>query len=1825
MNSITDYQIIQQIYESNNSLVYRAILQPDNQPIILKILKQTYPTPSELTKYKQEYEITRSLNVNGVIKAYDLKRYQNSLAMFMEDFGGASLKLLMSERQFSLEEFLTIAIKTTESLRAIHTADIIHKDINPSNIVYNPETGQLKIIDFGISTRLSWENQTVYNLNQLEGTIAYISPEQTGRMNRRIDYRTDFYSLGVTFYELLTHRLPFESTDAIELVHCHIAKQPVPPHERIGDIPLSVSNIVMKLLAKSPEERYQSARGLKADWETCLYQLQTLGQISQFHLGCRDISDKFHIPQKLYGREPEVTQLLTTFERVSQGTTEMMLVSGYSGIGKSVLVNEVQKSIVRQRGYLIEGKFDQLKRDIPYAALSQAFQDLIRQILTAPEATLQTWKQQILEALEPNGQVIINVIPEIEKIIGKQPPLEQLGATESQNLFNLLFQKFISIFGKKEHPLVIFLDDLQWADLPSLKLIELLMRDSDSQYLLIVGAYRDNEVSLTHPLMQTLEQIKKTGATVNNIALQPLGINHINQLIADSLSCSAEESKPLAELVKDKTQGNPFFLTQFLQFLYQENLLLFDANIGRWQWDIEQIQGLAITDNVVDLMVSKIEKLHENTQNVLRLAACIGNQFNLAVLSVINSRCQTATAQELQPALQEGLIVPLSNDYKIPLLWSQEEMSNDTSEISPAFIPKYPEYISYKFLHDRLQQAAYTLIPEADKKAIHLQVGRLHLKNTKQDELEENLFDIVNQLNKGSELIFEQSERDELAKLNLQSGKKAKASTAYEPSLRYLKTGLELLAQNSWVYQYELTLELHVETLEALYLNTKFGQVEDLSVTVLQQAIGILDKVKVYQVKIRSYFAQFQQQKAIESAIEVLAELGIDIPQETSQIEKKINEEQESLKLLLGEKTIECLANIHPMTDPYKIATISILQQIVTSTIQVNFLLHILVVLTQLNLCLKYGSTSQAAETYSLYGMILCGVIKDFNLGYKFGQLSVKLLEQFNLPKSEALVMHLYYGFIWHWKEPMKNILAEEKLLNGFQKGIDTGNNEFASYTSISYCLIKFFRGDPLEDIKQIYLKYTKIIKKFQQEYCLFYIESCNNIVTNLTEYNETCLIISNSQKEEKKYLESWSQSNNEWLLFSVYFAKTIVNYFFKNYDQSLYYGIKAKKYLKACAAYLPAPQHNFYFSLALIASYKNCKIEPQKQLLEQVKENQKSMAKWVSHCHENFQNKYDLVEAEKARLLGQNWEAEELYEQAIQGAKQHEFIHEEALAYERAAEFYLSIGRKEISQVYLKNAHYCYSQWGAKAKVEQLESEYPQLRLGTAKAISTSDISTTTTSNSNAESLDIATVIKASQALAGEIKLDKLLIKLMKTVIENAGAQTGFLILDKEGNWVIEAIATLDSDNINVLQSIPIDYLTPEHQTPLLPAAIINYVARTHENVVLNDAVNEGQFTRDSYITATQPKSILCTPLLNQGKLSGILYLENNLTTGAFTSDRVEVLKILSAQAAISIENSRLYEQLENSNRTLEQKVKGRTQELQEKNQALASTLQKLKATQAQIIAQEKLASLGALTAGIAHEIKNPLNFVNNFAELSAELTQELLEEIENQKDRLDPDTRESIEEILNTLVQNAQKINEHGKRADNIVRGMLMHSRGQTGDRQLTDINALLAEAVNLASHAMYAKDASFNIAIKTDYDRNLKKVNIVPQDINRALINFINNACYAAHKKKIRFQASGKEGEEFLPTLWVSSQDLGEQVQIRIRDNGEGIPQKVLDNIFNPFFTTKPPGEGTGLGLSISHDIIVQQHQGDIKVETEVGSYTEFTITLPKIVSENSEVKK
>jgi len=1513
--TISGYRVNETIHESRNSLIFRAAREADNQPVVLKMLNQTYPPPEKIAWFKREYERTKNLNpspdpghaLQGVVAAYSLETNQQRWVIVLEDFGGESLNRLGLTGKLTLSKFLPLAIQITDILGQVHQRHIMHKDVNPSNIVLNPTTGQLKFIDFGISTALTRENPTLRNPNVLEGTLAYISPEQTGRMNRAIDYRTDFYSLGVTFYELLTGQLPFSTADAMELVHSHIATPPIPPHELRPDIPQPVSDIVLKLMAKNAEDRYQSAYGLKADLEECLRQWRIAERIDPFPLAQHDISDRFQISQKLYGRQQEIDTLLAAFERVSQGSSELMLVSGYSGIGKSALVQEIYKPITWQRGYFIAGKFDQFQRDIPYASLVQAFRSLIRQLLTESEREIETWREKLLAALGPNGQVIIDVIPEVELIIGPQPEVPLLGIAEAQNRFNLVFQNFIHVFTKAEHPLVLFLDDLQWADGASLKLLKLLMTASDSPYLFVIGAYRDNEVSQTHPLMVTLAEIRQVGARVNDIVLGPLNLFHVNQLIADTLNCSPERAKPLAELVLAKTGGNPFFLNEFLKSLHTEELLTFlppsSDSEGGWQWDLAQIQGQDITDNVVELMAQKVQRLAEQTQQVLKLAACTGNQFDLQTLAVVYEKSPRETAIALGPAIAEGLILPLDEAYKLVEL----EVEGLTEEVS----------VVYKFAHDRIQQAAYSLIPEADKQAVHRRVGQLLLRNTPPDKREEVIFDIVNQLNLGGE-PQPQAERDELAELNLLAGKKAKAAAAYQPAFHYLKFGLGLInppraaqdeplhlnGTDSWERRYDLTLLFHLETAEASYLSGNYEQMEQLTGVVLQHAKLPLDKVAAYDVKIQARTGNMQFFEALQMAQEVLALLGVEFPPKPTfdDVFALLGETQAAL----AGQPIEALYDLPEMTDPLKLAAMRIMNSVNTAAYIAGPELYSLLVLKQLNLSLQYGNARESAFVYGSYAIILCGVVGDIDSGYQFGQLALRLMERFNAKEYTAKLCFIYNIIIRHWKEHLRVTVQGR---DGYQSGLETGDLVFGSYCAFLYCISLYFTGRELALVEREMAAYTEAVAQLNQQLTVNFLKIYRQSVLNLINPSGDPGNLTGEIYNEAEMLPFMLEVNDRTSLFYVYLNKMIPYYLFQDYRQALENAPLAEQYSGGVIGSLYIPIFYLYDSLIRLAIFPDADNAEQEQLLEKVNANQEKMKTWAGHGPMNYLHKYYLVEAERARVLGQDGAAREYYDKAIDLAQENEFLSEEALAYELAGKFYLLKGQTRLAQHYLRDAHYAYRRWGATAKVKDLEARYPQFLIqaeARSRELATSTTPTTDTGETASSILDLASVLKASQAISGEIMLDRLLEKLMKIVIENAGAQRGYLVLEEEGRWVVEAEARVEAKaeaEIKALQSAPV--LT---QVGNLSHAIINYVARTRENVVLNDAAHEGLFTQDPYIVQRQPKSILCAPLINQGKLNGMLYLENNLATGAFTPDRLEVLNILSAQAAISIENARLY-----------------------------------------------------------------------------------------------------------------------------------------------------------------------------------------------------------------------------------------------------------------------------------------------------------------------------
>ncbi|MEG3893490.1 AAA family ATPase [Microcoleus sp. Pol10_D6] len=1509
MLSIPGIAVQKLLYESANSLVYRALREADRQPLILKLLKESYPTPQELLRYRTEYRITRELKEAGVVQVYDLQKYQNSLVIFVEDFGGESLKIWMQQRKFSLKEFLQIAIAATETLGQIHSTNIIHKDINPSNIVFNPATGQLKIIDFGISTQLTREMPTLKNPNILEGTLAYISPEQTGRMNRSIDYRTDFYSLGVTFYELLTGKLPFETEDALELVHCHIARQPVSPHEIDPQIPLILSQIVSKLMAKNAENRYQTALGLKQDLEICLVQLQETDSIEEFDLGTLDLTDHFLIPEKLYGRETEVDNLLKAFERVRNASAEMMLVAGFSGIGKTAVVNEVHKPIARQRGYFIKGKYDQFQRNIPFSAFVQAFRELMGQLLSESDAQLHRWKTMILTAVGESGQVLIDVIPELEHIIGAQPPALELSGSAAQNRFNLLMQKFVQVFTTAEHPLVMFLDDLQWADSASLKLLQLLMEDTG--HLLVLGAYRDNEVSPAHPFMLTVDEIVKSGAVVNTITLQPLSLADLNQLVADTLICDLSLAGPLTELVYQKTQGNPFFSTQFLKALHEDGQIIFNPPQsptplsspltkggqrgvqGGWQCDINQVK-FADASDVVEFMAAQLQKLPAETQDALKLAACIGAQFDLETLAIVSEELPEQTESTLWKALQEGLILVLSEGYNFI---QADAQSPNQSVANP----------TYKFLHDRVQQAAYSLIPDEQKQATHLKIGQLVLQSSSEIEIEEKIFDIVGHLNQGIELINQLSERSALALLNLEAGRKARNSTAYAAANIYLQTGIELLTANCWQSQYELALNLYVAAAEIAYLNGDFDGMEQMAALVLQEAQTILDRVKIYEIKIAAQTAQSKVLETIAVAREALLQLGIELPAEPD--EAKIGKALQALAALLGGRKIEELVDLPVMTNPQTQAAMQLSGMLFPPIFQGMPGLLPLLSSTMVSLSLSFGNAPPSTVGYAMHGMVFCAFLQEVETGYGFGQLALSLLDRLNVPELKSTVLLLFGGWIQHRQESL--LATIPTLKEGYRFGMETGDFVDAGYNIYICFYTHLFAGVELDTWEQEIAGYRAVMAQLKQYSAQIYLDMIQQTVQNLRDTHTRPDLLIGSAYDETVMIPKHYQDNEFTAIACACIFKLLLAYCYGNYTAALDHISQVKQYLMGVSGSAFVPIFHFYAALTHLALFPTQPAIEQTEILGLVETHQSTLQQWAQNAPMNYLHKWYLVEAERYRVLGNKAEAIEMYDRAISGAKENKYVNDEALANELAAKFYSEWGKTKVAQAYIFEAYYCYVEWGATAKVTDLETRYPHLFAVTQPGRKNTQTTVAMTTTGSGNHLDIAAVMKASQAISGEIMLDKLLSSLMKILMENAGAQRGYLILLSQGQLFIEAEGTINEELVTVLQSIPVETCQE------LSSAIVNYVSRTQESVVLDDAARSGQFTNDAHIRKHQPKSILCVPLINQSQIISIVYLENNLTAGAFTPERVELLKVLSGQAAISIQNSKLYTEVrENESR---------------------------------------------------------------------------------------------------------------------------------------------------------------------------------------------------------------------------------------------------------------------------------------------------------------------
>ncbi|AFZ48090.1 diguanylate cyclase with PAS/PAC and GAF sensors [Cyanobacterium stanieri PCC 7202] len=1479
------YQILKKVYEGNQSLVYSAVREFDRQRVIIKVLKKDYPTILELEEYEKEYSLIKSLQSERIIQVYDLQKYENSRALVLEDFGGKSLKFLLREKVFSISEILDIALKTVEGLQVIHHKNIIHKDLNSANITYNRDSKELKIIDFNIAVRVTKENYYQESSNILEGRLDYISPEQTGRIRANLDYRTDFYSLGITFYELLTNKLPFEAEDSLELIHSHISKSAIAPNRLSPDIPDILSDIVMKLIEKNPDNRYQSAWGLKFDLEKCLYQWQTKGFITPFKLGEKDISDKFAIPSKLYGRNKIVRDLLEQWNDFKEkNTVEMTLISGYSGSGKSSLVEDIFENINNQ-GYYISGKFDQVQKNIPYSAFISAFRKLVKNKLKESQQKLNNWKNRILEKIGKNGQIIIDVIPEIELIIGKQPPVQPLSPEEAQNRFNLVFQQFMDACVSKETPLILFLDDLQWADQATLKLMELMMNDSSLQHLFLVGAYRNNEVSPDSDLVITINKLKEHHHLIKEYYLDNLTIEYINQILVDTLKCDSDKIEELGQLIFQKTGGNPFFLRQFLHILYSKELISFDYENYGWQWDVQKISQQDITDNVIDLIINQYNYLPQVSKSLLKIASCIGNSFDVASLSLIKNEPYEIIYQRLQIAVNNGLIL----------------------SISPGETPAKQEY---KFLHDKVQQAVYSIIEEEKKSVLHLRIGRLFLKRYDKKQIEDRLFEIVGHLNIGRHLIKGKKNLETLIKLNLKVGKKAMEANAYYAAQIYLDIAWHLLNDDSWQNQYDLTLKVAIAKAELTYLSADFDTMEIIAQQVLDNAHSILEKVPVYKIIIGANATQRKTLDAIRMGKEALSMLGVDLPESPNP--DVVGLELQKLGTQLEGIEVEDLINLPVMENAQAKAIMDLLAILFIPFFQGMPELMPFIASIMVGLSIGHGNTSTSALGYGVYGLVLSNFFGLVETGFRFGRLAIGVMDKYPDIQVRGVTLNLYAGCIHHHQAPSRQVLSLLRM------NYDTSvvNKDLTTAGCILvYGFTSFFSGIELKVLERELPEFDQVLGEFKQFSAKIYIDIVWQTVQNLRLNPPEVDLLVGDAYDERVMIPKHIQELELTAIAQLHTYKLMLRYLVAKYEKARQSIGEVKPYLMTISGIMFFGVYHFYAALTYCALWDEGKNQSD-NLLEEIEYHQNILETWANNAPMNYGAKWHLVEAEKQRLLGNKSSAIDNYDIAIDLAEQHNYINIRAIALELAGKFYLDWGKKKLAKEYLQESFYNYGLWGANAKIEQLEQKYPQF-LSYANFDIERDSKPTVNDGNNSDDLDLATVMKASQAISGEIVLDNLLQTLMKILLENAGAQKGCLLLyqpNPSGEFGQFTIA-IDSNGEIVT-------LYPHREIgESVPESIINYVARTQEYICLDNSDLTGDFLNDTYIKTVHPSSIICYPLINQGKLLGVVYLENNITSGACQiGTRLEILQLLSGQAAIALTNAQLYKEGKQQEKLLQQ-----------------------------------------------------------------------------------------------------------------------------------------------------------------------------------------------------------------------------------------------------------------------------------------------------------------
>jgi PAS domain S-box-containing protein len=1454
-------------------LISRGIRAVDGLPVLLLTPSFELPLSAGLVPLQRALTLCDHLDSSWAARPLELVEIRGRPALLTEDPGGEFLDGLIG-RPLPIPEFLPLATGIAAALGGLHRQSLVHKDVKPANLIVKVGTGEAWLTGFFLASRQSRHRQSPEAPEVIVGTLAYMAPEQTGRMNRSIDSRSDLYSLGIVLYEMLVGALPFTASDPIEWVHCHIARRPVAPGERVDGIPEPISAIVMKLLAKAPEERYQTAAGVEADLRHCRAAWESRGQIEPFPLGAHDVSHQLLIPEKLYGRKKEIELLLAAFDRVvKKGTTELVLVSGYSGVGKSSAVNELHKVLVGPRALFASGKFDQYKRDIPYATLAQAFQKLVRQILTQSDAEVLRWRKALLEALGPNGRLIVNLIPEIEVIIGNQPPVVELPPKDAQNRFQMVFRRVLSVFARPEHPLALFLDDLQWLDAATLDLLQYLITNAEVRHLLIIGAYRDNEVSPSHPLMRTLAEIGKAGAPMQQIALASLGLEAVTQLMADTLHCTWEHAFPLAQLVHVKTGGNPFFAIQFISTLEEEGLLAFSPAAGAWKWNIDYIRAKSFTENVVELMVEKLNRLAPGTQNALKHLACLGNRAPTATLGLVHQQTEESLHANLWEAIRLGLV-------------------SETGE-------------TYAFIHDRVQEAAYALIPEEELAAEHLRIGRLLASQTAGAEIEKNVFDIVNQLNRGAALITLPEERERVAELNLIAGKRAKTSTAYVSALSYLSSGNAFLTGESWERRHGLTSELKFQLATCELLNAHFAAAEQTIAELVERASSKAAKASAYRLKVELHVLRSENPRAVEAALECLEIFGIRMSPHPHRSE--LDSAYAEVWRKLDGRPIESLVDLPLVTDPDVEAAMSVLSVLFAPAVFTDETLAWLHLCKMVTLTLEYGITDASTNAFGWFGILLGHVFGRYADGYAFGQLARSVVERHQFTAYEAKTL-FSLELVSVWTRPIT--CAVDSIRAAFLAGVESGDVTITCYACNHTISDMLVRGDPLDEVWEETEHGIAFARRANFRDVVDIIVAQQRFIQNMRGRTATFSTFDEEGFDQESFEASLTPDRMATMVCWYWIIKGQARFISGDFEEAANAFTRAKSLLWASPGHIQNLDYHFFSALTSAALGSDGVSDfTSIEWREEIKAHREQLARWEESCPTTFADKHVLVNAELARIDGRALDAERLYDQAIRLARQSGFIQNEAIANEVTARFYLDREAEGTARRYLRAARSCYERWGALGKVQQIDLLYPNLRNEQLSAFPH------LTGDPRGRHLDLATVVKMSQAVSEEIILDRLIERLLVIAVEHAGAVRGLLVRPDGAELRIEAEASTSREAITV--SLRRELAMPGE----FPESICRYVMRTHESVILDEGMKPNVFSTDQYIQEKRPRSVLCLPLVKQARLIGVLYLENNLASHVFTPPRIAVLQLLASQAAISLENARLYTEVQQAEERAKQR----------------------------------------------------------------------------------------------------------------------------------------------------------------------------------------------------------------------------------------------------------------------------------------------------------------